>query len=429
MNVKNWKVNRNARKGGFLLAAGVLTAQRMLGAPVFMSEPAVVTTPQVEQEDVTNNEMNVFIPAGEVNPDSNGLFQYGPANFHPHFNYSVTYGSGIAYTVGEQHDTVLQQLSPGLTVDLGSHWTVDYTPTINFYSSHYFQDNVGHSASLTGATHYEDWEFSLSQAFSSTQSPITETGAQTSQQAYTTALSAVCALSDQWSANAAVDQDFTLVSGFQNSYNWSTAEGLSYQFFPRLNAGFSLGGGYTKVEPNGTGPSNPDFVDEQGQLNLNWRATDKISFQLSGGLEDQQYLTSGYKDNLSPVFSGAVQYQPFQYTQISLTASRTVGASDYFLSAQTTETTSVGLGLSQRILVKYQLNIGLAYSRGDYTTTFGSLNTTRTDDQYSFNASFGRNFLTYANWAFTYEYSDNKSDIPGFSQRSNQIGFQIGLHF
>jgi hypothetical protein len=433
MRAKNWKVSRNAHQGGFLLAAGVLTAQRMLGGSVIMSQPPVVTTPPVVQEEAADNEMNVFIPSGVVNPDSAGIFQYGDATLHPHVNYTVLYGSGIQSSIGSQQDTVLQQFSPGLTVDLGRHWTVDYTPTFNFYSSRQLQDNIDQAASLTGATRYEDWSFGLSQTFNSSQDPSTETGAQTSQQAYATSLSAGYSFNDKWSANAAVNQNFNLVSGLQDSYNWSTSEGVSYQFFPRLNGGISIGGGYTKVTDNsnlaGTGAVNPNVANEQAQLNLNWRATGKVSFQVSGGVEDQQFLAAGYQDSLEPIFSAAVQYQPFKVTEISLTGSRSVSASDYYIIAQSSEATTVSLNLNQRILVKYNLNLGLSYSKTDYTTTLLSLNSARTDDQYSFNASFGRSFLTRGSWAITYQYSDNKSDIAGYSQRSNQIGFQIGFHY
>jgi hypothetical protein len=430
MSVKNWKVNRNAKQGGFLLAAGVLSAQRMLAGSVFMSQPPVVTTPPVVQEDATNNEMDVFIPSGVVNPDSAGLFQYGDVTLHPHVNYTVLYGNGIQSSVGSQQNTVLQELSPGLTVDLGRHWTVDYTPTINFYSSRQLQDNIANAASLTGATSYEDWNFGLSQGFNSSQNPITETGAQTSQQAYTTALSSAYAFNDRWSANAAVDQDFNFVSGLQDSYNWSTLEGVSYQFWPRLNAGLSLGGGYTKVAADGAvADVNPDMVNEQAQLNLNWRATDKVSFQVSGGLEDQQFLAAGYRDSLEPIFSAAVQYQPFKVTQISLSAGRTVASSDYYIIAQSSETTTVSLGLNQRILVKYNLNLAVGYSQTVFTTAFGALGTARTDNDYSFTATFGRGFLNRGSWAITYQYSDNQSDDFGYSQRINQIGFQIGFHY
>ena len=436
MSVKNWQVNRNAKTGGILLATGVLTAQRVLGGSVLMNQPPVVTTPPVVQEDAVNNEMDVFIPSGVVNPDSAGLFQYGPVTLHPHVSNSLIYGSGLQASIGNEQDTIIDTLSPGITADLGRHWTVDYTPSISFYSNHQFHNNVDQSASLTGATHYEDWDFNLSQGVGITSDPLTETGAQTDQESYSTALSVAYAFADKWSANASVDQGISLVSDLQDSYNWSTLEGVSYEFSPRLNAGISAGGGYTKVSGDATeADSNPDSVNEEIEFNAGWRATDKISLQGSVGVNDQQFLAAGFNDSLSPIFSAAIQYQPFKVTQISLSAGRNVSSSDFFIEAQTTESTTISLNLNQRILVKYNLSLGVGYSQTQYTTTLSipglnfSLGNARTDNEYTFNASFGRSFLTHGNWAITYQYSDNESSVAGLSQRSNQIGFQVGFSY
>jgi hypothetical protein len=437
MTSKKSKFNRNAKKGGILFAASLLAAQRIDSATVIAPPPPVATAPQVVQEDAINNEMNVFIPSGVVNPDSADLFQYGPVTFHPHPSYSLLYGSGIQSSIDNRHNTFVQKLSPGVTVDLDSHWSVDYTPTLNFYSSKEFHDGVDHAASLIGATHYQDWVLGFSQGFNSSSDPLTETGAQTGQQSYSTALTAGYSFNDKWSANFGINQNFLFADGLQDSYNWSTTEGVTYQFWPRLNVGASLTTGYTKVDDDsGAGSGNPDSVNEQLQFNAGWRATDKVSFQAGVGLSDQQFLAAGYDESLNPIFNGSIQYQPFKVTQISLSASRTVSSSSssvFFTSAQSSENTSVNLSLSQRILTKYNLTFNLGYTKTDYISTFSihgfSAGTQRSDDQYTFGASFGRSFLKHGNWAVTYNYSDNESSLSGFSQSSNQIGFQVGFAY
>ena len=430
MNAKNWKSGRNLKSRGVLLAASLLAVHRVGGAPVIMGPPPVNSTPPAAQEAAASSPMNVFIPFGGNNNPTEP-FRFGSVTFRPHLTYSFSYGTGIQSGNNGAQDTIIQQLSPGFTVDLGRQWSLDYTPTIIFYSSKQFQDGVNHAASLTGGISYEDWKFSLMQGFSSSDSPTTETGTQTGQQAYSTFLGANYAFSDKMSADFGVNQNFNFVQGFQDSYSWSTMEWVNYTFAPRLNAGLGAGAGYTTVENNsGTGVNNPDTVNEQLQARVNWRASDKISFQVSGGLEDQQYLAAGYGDSLNPVFSAAIQYQPFKVTQISLAASRTVGSSDYYIVAQSTETTSVSLNLNQRVLVKCNLNLGVGYTQTDFTevlTGFGS--GSRTDDTYSFHASFGRSFLKRGNWAITYQYLDNTSSIAGYGQQSNQIGFQIGYSY
>jgi hypothetical protein len=436
MSAKKWKVGPNARAGGMILAAGVLSIRPGMAGSVFLNQaPPVATAPQVVQDDMSNNVMNVFIPAGVVNPDSGGPLQYGPVALHPHASYNFQYATGVANGPGNHQDTISHQLSPGLTANLGRHWTVDYTPTLTFYSGGGFQQTVDQAVSLIGATHYEDWDLGLSQTFSSTSDPSTDTAAQTSQKTYDTSLSAAYAFNDKWVGNLGLSQDINLVSGLQNSYTWSSTEGVNYNFTPRLFGGITVGDGYTKVSGNGNASTNtnPDIVNVYGQLNGGWRATEKISLQAAVGVNDQQYQSAGYSSTLSPIFSAGIQYQPFRVTQVSLNASESSSASDYFVQAQSSDVTSVNLGLSQRILVKYHLNLGVGYSRTQYTTTLSTVNVSlgnaRTDDVYTFTASFGGNIFKNGSWAVTYGYNEDQSSLPGFSQQSHQIGFQIGFHY
>lgn len=434
MNHKNQKPGKSLKTGGALLAASLLAIHRVSAAPVIVGPPPLDTTPPAAQEDVLNNPMTVFLPSGVLgffNPGEEEPFQFGSVIFRPHVSYGASYASGILAGLGSSQDTIIQQLSPGLTIDLGRHWSVDYTLGMAFYSSKELKDTLSHAASLNGHFGYGNWRFDLAQGYSYSDSPLTETATQTSQQAYSTSLGANYAFSDKMSADMGVNQGISLVENFQDSYTWSTMEWLNYAFVPRLNVGLGTGAGYTTLrDVSGSGVNNPDSIYEQLQARLNWRATDKISFQISAGGEDLQFLAAGYSDSLNPIFSAAIQYQPFKFTQISLSASRTVGTSDYYIIAQSTENTTVSLGLSQRLFGNYNLSLGVNYTKSDFAVALTGLGgTSRTDDIYTFNASFGRNFLKRGNWAITYQYLDDTSNVAGFSQRGNQVGFQIGYTY
>lgn len=433
MSVKKWQINRHAKTNGILLTAGVLAIEHATASSVLMSSPPVDTAPPSVLEDEADNVMNVFGLLGSMNGNEANPFQYGPVTLRPHVSYGLTYAIGIKSDVNNSTPGgINQQLSPGLTADLGKHWSVDYTPTLMFYSDRQFHNTVDQSASITGSNHYEDWSFGLSQTFNISSDPLTETAAQTDQQQYSTALTAGYAFNDKWSANFGLNQDISLVSGLQNSYSWSTSGGLNYQFWPRFNVGVNLNSGYTKVESQ-DGNDNPDTVNESLSVDANWRATDKVSFQVSVGAESQQFLAAGYSDSVDPIFSASIQYQPFQQTQISLSASRTVSASDYYTSAQSSEDTSISLSLNQRVLVKYNLTVGVIYTKTDFTSTFSgfgeTLGTIRSDDSYSFNASFGRSFWKRANWSVNYQYTENASSVGGYNQNVNQIGLQLGYSY
>jgi uncharacterized protein (PEP-CTERM system associated) len=200
---------------------------------------------------------------------------------------------------------------------------------------------------------------------------------------------------------------------------------LNYQFWPRLNVGLGAGFGYTIQD------ASPDSRYEQYQGRVNWRATDKVSFQLSGGLQDQQYLSGGAGDLITPIFSATIQYQPFEQTRLSLNASRSESAS-YFQN-QVTENTGITADLNQRLLRKLYLDLNGGYGTTKYVSSIGSssvaLSTGRSDDYYSFNARLNCPFLKRGTFSVFYQYSDNSSSQSAFAYTSTQVGIEIGYRY
>ncbi len=137
-------------------------------------------------------------------------------------------------------------------------------------------------------------------------------------------------------------------------------------------------------------------------------------------------------DSLDPIFSAAIQYQPFKVTQISLIASRTESSSDYYLAAQESAVTTVGINLDQRLLQKFHLGLGIDYSTTDYSTptsvtTAGAAN--RSDHEVSFNARLSHPFLKRGTWSVFYQYSDNDSSQAGYTFQSNQTGIEFNYSY
>jgi hypothetical protein len=96
--------------------------------------PAV---PAAVQEVQNSSPMQVFArPAGYCSPLP---LQLGPITLHPHLDYQLSYGNGLQSSPGQPHNTIANQVSPGILFDLGEHWTLDYTPTLIYYSSSSFQ--------------------------------------------------------------------------------------------------------------------------------------------------------------------------------------------------------------------------------------------------------------------------------------------------
>lgn len=370
-------------------------------------------------------------------------FQLGPVIAKPHVSYGFTYATGVQASPGNPQATTVQSLSPGVTLSFGTHWTLDYTPTLTFYSDKNLNDSVSHSVSLTGAATYNDWVFSLSQGFSASSDPNVQTGAQTDQKSYATSFSASYSFNDKVSLDSSISQSIGEIGGnslslptvsqnFTNlvgsSRQWSISESLNYKFWPRLNAGVTAGFGYVNVD------TGADQINESLSGNVNWRATDKTSFVLNAGVSDSRSLGAGSGDILSPTFGATIQYKLFEPTQLSLTASR--GITTSYFQNQDSESTSLSLSIGQRLLQKYHLSLSGAYSTTDYIqfvpasgASGGATPTVRTDDSYSLSASLGRSFLKRGTISVSYSFSENRSSVTGFTYSSNQVGVQIGYSY
>jgi hypothetical protein len=409
-------------------------AQTIIAPP-----PAASVLPAAVQENQAESTMDVFVPsetgAGEGKPTQ--PFQYGSLLARPHVLYRFLYGMGISSSPGQQHDTIVQQLSPGVMFDVGKHWTLDYTPTMTFYSSGGLQNTLDHSVQLGWGTAYDNWFLNVSQGVSITSDPQTQTAAQTDQQSYSTAASASYQFNDNLSANLGVSQGYNFVSGststnyllnLASSRSWSTMDWLNYALWPWLNVGIGAGFGYNQQD------DSPDTMFEQYQAQIKWRVTDKISFELSGGLQDQQTLDGGTGDLLTPIMSAGIQYQPFEHTQLSLGASRTLSPAAF--QGQSSENTSFSADLSQRLLGKLFMNVGGSYGFTDYSATSAALSTSRSDDYYSFSTSLSCKFPKRGTIAVFYQYSENSSSQSGFlapgssfSYSSSQIGVEVGYRY
>ncbi len=410
-----------------LMAGGSMATQQLFAAqPVLMLPAPLMNTTIAESEDRAKDDMAVFVPTGqERNTDNSQPLKLGGMIFRPHASYQFVYSDGMQAGPGAEERSIIQTLAPGLSVDFGKHWTLDYTPSLRFYSNDAFRDSVDHSASLVGRFRYEDWVFGFSQSFSQTDSTLVETATQTKQESYVTMLTAACQLNEKFSTEMSAQQSFNFVEAQQDSRSWTVSDWLNYQAAKRLF--FGVGGSVSYVNLDST--TSPDQVSETLQARIQWRPTEKLSFSVNGGLECRQILDEAYSDPINPIFGASAQYAPFKHTQFILSASRTVGSSDYYFIAQSTETTAVSLTLNQRLLEKFQFTGGLSWTQSDYSVALGSYSNVRTDDTYSFNARLGRAFLKRGNIAMTYQYTDNQSSISGFSFRGNQIGFELSYAY
>jgi len=409
------------RLGGAVLLGLLMMNRRSQAQQVITPAPTTPQTPAALQPFETT-EMDVFVPAGVVpGQQLTQPFRYKFLTLRPHPFYQFLYGDGILSAPGRPENTVIQDIAPGFRLDVGDHWTLDYTPAWMLYSNKHFQNTFDQAASLTGGTVYGNWVLGLSQSYTLSAVSQVETATQTHQETYATAAKGSYTINSKMSLDLAVNQDFVSAEQFQSYREWSTMDWLNYHFWDRFNVALGVGLGYDDVD------MSPDMLFEQYQGRINWRATDKISFQLHGGLEDRQVLAKGVDDLISPVFGGGIQYQPFEVTKISLNVDRTVDVS--YLQNQVTESLGFTGDLNQRLLGRLFLDLTGGYQNTKYVASANNTPVNRSDDYYFFNTRLSTSFLERGTVAIFYQISKNASSQSGFGFSSHQFGLEIGFAY
>ncbi|MES2692292.1 MAG: hypothetical protein V4773_02390, partial [Verrucomicrobiota bacterium] len=209
------------------------------------------------------------------------LIQRGPIAIRPHLYYRFLYGDGIEAGPGNPRETSIQSFSPGTLVEIGKHWTFDYTPTWIFYSNAAFHDTFDHTASLGGRYVYGDWIFGGTQAYESSHAMLVETGRQTKQEKFTTGAEVGYRLGRHTSLEASVSRSSRDANSVSDAPEWTTSDWLQYSssdwlryhVSPQLNFAVGVSFGFAEVSVG------DDMKFYQPQAQITWRPTVRWSIQ------------------------------------------------------------------------------------------------------------------------------------------------------
>ena len=376
-------------------------------------------------------------PTGEeaTMPPLPDMFHWGPVDFHPHLLYRVLYGNGIQALPGQDSKTVINEVYPGFSLNLGGKWSLDYTPSFSFYSNPHFRNVVNQSVDFKGAATMDDWYFSLEQSYDKSTQPLVETGAQTEQEFYLTSLGASWQVGSRLSFQFGLSQSLRTAAAFSGLKEWETSDWADYHFQPELSAGLGLILGYDSLT------QGSDMKFEQLQGRVQWRPGTKLVFQLSGGGEERQFVNGGSPDLLSPTYGADISYQALPHTTISFNANRTVTPS--LFANQLVTSTSYSLSLRQGLSRKFSLQVAGDYSNRPFqsiqviplpTAPFGAnpvraLQVDRTDSQWSVVTTLDWAFVPRATASVFYSTGKNSTGVAGFSYSTSQAGMSLAYRF
>jgi len=364
-----------------------------------------------------------------------GLAAWGPFSVDPHLFYSFTYASGLEALPGANSTTAINTVSPGLLLKIGSHWTLDYSPNLSFYSNPNFRDTTDQHVALKGGTTYGDWTLSLVQSYINTTDPLVETGTQVEQDVYATALNAAWQMNSHLSLQLGLDQNFRAAQVLSDLYEWETSDWIDYQFERQLGVAIGVIGGYDELSVGS------DMPFERIEAGMNFQPGTKLSLQLTGGIEDRQFVHPSAPSLVTPIFNATARYQILEGTSFTVAGNRTVTPS--FFGNEVNVITSVMAGVRQHIVGTMYFSVNGGYVLESFTTiapaalppsdsggpTTADLVETRSDTRTSVKFSLSTTFRARLDASIFYLLNDNGSSQANFSYSGSQVGLLLNYRF
>jgi hypothetical protein len=368
-------------------------------------------------------------------PTGPPLAGWGPIEVYPHLAYTFSYGNGVQARPGVNSTTAINTVAPGTFLKIGDHWSIDYTPSLDFYSNPLFHNTTDQNVVLNGIATNGNWVLKLSQSYIDTTQPLAETGTQIEQEAYLTALNANWQMTGNLSLQLGVNQNFRVGTGVIGLQEWSTADWFNYQFQPQLAVALGVTGGYDELS------AGSDMPFEQILGRVIFQPGSKLYLVVSGGYEDRQFVRPSAPALVGPVFQAYAMYQALEGTLFSFGGDRTVTPSLFENEVNTI--TSVTADIRQKIVGKMFFKISGGYTSEPFTSIeaaplpkyyFGApprtpLQVTRADTRTFVEFTLSTTFRARLTGSVFYRLIASDSSQANFNYSGNQVGLELNYRY
>ncbi len=389
--------------------------------------------------------------AGAAAEDSSPLFKIGNVDVRPHASYSVVYDDNIFLehkakvaggigNPGRDHDFV-HTFIPGLRLNAGdaavrqsAYFDANYEAVITRFTHNSGSDAIDHNASVALGGKMNRLHLGVEQTLESRSDADRATLAangRVKRKTWGTKVDSDYEISEKTSTSLELAQTIgDYKAPLVDSVDRSAHLWLDYQVLPKVKAGIGGGAGYLEVD--GTAANhNPNSVYYDGQVRMDWKATEKLSIKASAGLEHRHIQERGSKDLLNGIFSLGADWKAAERTTVSLTASRGAKVSNALGSALNEET-SITASVKHGLWDNFSAGLDAGYSLSHYKATSIATPLALRNDNYFFaKPSLTYRFAERAQAMVFYQYRRNDSDLAanGNDFYNNQVGLELSYRF
>ena len=341
--------------------------------------------------------------------------------FRPRASYSIQYGNNLPSIRGEREDSYVQKVLLGFGLRFAERFSLSYSPSYTWYSAAQMEDQISHQASLSAGWQTGQFGLGLTQSYTATSEPLVETGAQTYQESWGTTLSAGTAISDTASADVVISQQIRNTDAFADVTTWSGFGWLRKRYSESLTLSVGAGGGYSSIDPGS------DLLSRQLKAGLGWTPGERLHIDVELGVDYSKLMGSEVGDVANPIYGLNFQYRLSEVTSFSLGARRSVTTS--YFSNQYNESARYNFSVSQRLLGRLNLNLGVSLSDNDYISKSMATANGRSDQQTTYSAQLSTPIWTKFFAAVSYQHVENDSSLARYALSSDSYGFSISWQY
>jgi hypothetical protein len=291
---------------------------------------------------------------------------------------------------------------------------VAYSPGFIFYQDHPGNNTVEQAGTFVYGYHGPRSDLVISQQYASVQNTAPDLGDLVKLQEYITTINLDYTLASKLGLTLRAQQDIIDYDDGFDSTQWTGSAYLNYMAMPKTTFGVGALFGAADLE-------GPNQTFEQLNGRVLYTPTAKLSFNATAGVEFRQTQGTG-RQQVNPTFSLGLDYDPFDGTDLNLSAYRAYAYSAKYFGDDYL-TTGVSGSLTQRFFQKFYATITASYENADYEDNLGGQSSDLGYNYFSVRPELSFRPTDWCQLGIYYQYRRNvSSTVDAFTD--NQAGFQ-----
>jgi hypothetical protein len=389
------------------------------------------------------NNLNNYLPPEILSHDKRSERAFttlGMFDLNPRVAVSALYDNNITLRSTNQQDDFIFVVSPGIDItkadveqDSISKLRLSYSPALVFFAKNSTNNSIDHFVHFDAGLALARLKMTVGQEFSTAAGSVSDVANRVNQTQYRTSGSLSYEVSEKTTANLSGNYRITEYEQLIPSEEWSIDIGAAYQVTPKVSLGLGVSFGELQVGRTPANLTNQFFgigreeaLDGGKQrfaspsLRASYRTTEKTDVSASVGAEWRQYEDGS--SGMTPVFSLAGTYRPWEATTLSLEGHRREQSSAV-LSGQNYVTTGFGFRIEQKFLQRYRGHLSYSYDVAEYQAAKRGVSASRVDDY--FLLRYGVDVILAPSWSLGvfHQYRENTSSSQ-FNFETHQVGVQ-----